>query len=273
MNDDTRTEAELIAIVRNAVNDNNWLIGDCANAWCDRWAQGKTIRDFAAMVGLSADQVSARLRVYQRFDPECAEHVISRVEFKALAWSHFHAAVAWEDAQDCLTWAQDNDSSVAEMRAYHRMNNGEDMTASDARRATSDLADNEDENERREELEPNESEQPNESYAPFRDADRDLAVGEVSDSNTQDESEDEPKDSRELTRMVIFRIRTNARRLQRVLDDKADKAKLLGVLRDELESISDDLRAEREIEGLDKETLDAALARPTRRLRLEPVND
>ena len=64
-----------------------------------RFARGRTDADFAQLVGLSADQVFQRRRVWETF-----ADVYSG--YPALKWSHFYVAVAWDDAAECLQWAQ-----------------------------------------------------------------------------------------------------------------------------------------------------------------------
>jgi hypothetical protein len=49
-------------------------------------------------------------------------------EYPALKWSHFYIALAWDDAPECLQWADENGATVAEMKAWRRAIRGEDLT-------------------------------------------------------------------------------------------------------------------------------------------------
>ena len=80
-----------------------------------------TDADFAALVGLSADQIFQRRRVSETFADV-------RADFALLKWSHFYAATRWDDAAECLQWADENEATVAEMKAYRRALHGEDLT-------------------------------------------------------------------------------------------------------------------------------------------------
>ncbi len=115
------TEEQLVATAQEAVYQSNWIVGECAAQWTQRYARGRTDADFAVLVGLSADQVYQRRRVWEAFSER-------RDEFPHLKWSHYYAALTWDDAVDCLSWAQETLSTVAEMRAWRRARRGEDLT-------------------------------------------------------------------------------------------------------------------------------------------------
>ncbi|MBS0265710.1 MAG: hypothetical protein JSS02_27505 [Planctomycetes bacterium] len=89
--------------------------------WTERYARGRTDGDFAVLIGISGDQVYQRRRVWETF------HEI-RSEYPNLKWSHYYAALNWEDARDCLGWAEETHSTVAEMRAWRRAQRGEDLS-------------------------------------------------------------------------------------------------------------------------------------------------
>ena len=44
-----------------------------------------------------------------------------------MKWSHFYAAINWDDAAECLQWADDVQAGVAEMKAWRRAQRGEDL--------------------------------------------------------------------------------------------------------------------------------------------------
>lgn len=119
------TESALIARALSALSRCNWEVGECASQWTKRFARGRTDADFAALVNLSADQIYQRRRVWETFGDVCDN-------YPQLKWSHFYAALNWDDASECLQWAQDVQAGVAEMRAWRRAQHGEDLSESSA---------------------------------------------------------------------------------------------------------------------------------------------
>lgn len=114
------SEAELVARAQSALSRCNWEIGECAALWTKKYAQGRTDADFGAQIGLSGDQVYQRRRVWETFaDVHGA--------YQHLKWSHFYAAINWEDSAECLQWANDLGATVAEMKAWRRAQHGEDL--------------------------------------------------------------------------------------------------------------------------------------------------
>lgn len=116
------TEEQLIQRAQQAVSRCNWEIGECAAAWTQRYARGRTDADFGAQIGLSGDQVYQRRRVWETFSDVAAR-------YERLKWSHFYAALNWDDAAECLQWAEDMQATVAEMKAWRRAQHGEDLSA------------------------------------------------------------------------------------------------------------------------------------------------
>jgi hypothetical protein len=115
------SEDQLIDTAIEAVSHCRWVVGECAAKWTQRYARGRTDADFGALIGVSADQVFQRRRVWETFGAV-------RGDFRSLKWSHFHAALNWDDALDCLRWADEMQATVAEMRAWRRAQRGEDLT-------------------------------------------------------------------------------------------------------------------------------------------------
>lgn len=115
------SEEQLVARAQEAVSQCRWVVGECAATWTERYARGRTDGDFAILIGISGDQVYQRRRVWETF------HGI-REEYSSLKWSHFYAALTWDDARDCLSWAEETHSTVAEMRAWRRAQRGEDLS-------------------------------------------------------------------------------------------------------------------------------------------------
>lgn len=117
------SEASLIARAQFAVSNCNWEVGECAALWTKRFSRGRTDADFAALVSLSADQIYQRRRVWEAFADV-------HKNYTSLKWSHFYAALNWDDAAECLQWAEDVQAGVAEMKAWRRAQRGEDLDTS-----------------------------------------------------------------------------------------------------------------------------------------------
>lgn len=115
------TEQELVTTAQRAISSCNWTVGECASHWTQRYAKGRTDADLGAMVGLSGDQVYQRRRVWETFDDV-------RSSYSNLKWSHFYVALTWTDSAECLGWADENQATIAEMKAWRRMQRGEDLT-------------------------------------------------------------------------------------------------------------------------------------------------
>ena len=115
------SEEELIEKAQTAVSQSNWVVGECASKWTTKYARGRTDADFGILVGLSGDQVYQRRRVWETFADVDGDYV-------SLKWSHFYVALNWDDAPECLQWAEENEATVAEMKAWRRAMHGEDLT-------------------------------------------------------------------------------------------------------------------------------------------------
>ncbi|NQV27128.1 MAG: hypothetical protein HQ518_22505 [Rhodopirellula sp.] len=115
------TEQELISTAQLALSSCNWTVGECATKWTSRYSRGRTDADFGALVGLSGDQIYQRRRVWESF-ADVTDN------YSKLKWSHFYVALTWADSAECLAWAEENQATVAEMKAWRRMQNGEDLT-------------------------------------------------------------------------------------------------------------------------------------------------
>ena len=115
------TEDRLVEVAQTAVSRCNWVIGECAASWTERYAHGRTDADFAGLIGLSGDQVYQRRRVWETFADV-------RAEYAGVRWSHFYAALNWDDAAECLGWAEEMGATVAEMKAWRRASRGEDLS-------------------------------------------------------------------------------------------------------------------------------------------------
>lgn len=98
-----------------AADDFSWKIGEEASAFTKRFSRGRCDHDFASKVGMSQDQIRQRRRVYDRFNS-------IRDMFSRLSWSHFYAAVTWEDAVEWLAIAERDRLTVSQMRHVRRRN-------------------------------------------------------------------------------------------------------------------------------------------------------
>ena len=114
------SEEQLVHIASEAISQCRWTVGECAFKWTRRYAKGRTDADFGELIGLSGDQVYQRRRVWESFSD--VYH-----QFESLKWSHYYAALNWDDASECLQWAEESHSTVAEMKAWRRAIRGEDL--------------------------------------------------------------------------------------------------------------------------------------------------
>jgi hypothetical protein len=114
---DEESEAALVRRAKKSLSDGAWTVGECAAKWTERWAKGRTDEDFGAMIGMSGDQVGQRRRVHERFG--------NYDTCRNLSWSHYRAALNWDDADTCLAWAYEQQATVAEMTAWRDVQHGE----------------------------------------------------------------------------------------------------------------------------------------------------
>jgi hypothetical protein len=115
------SEEQLVQRAQAAISECRWTVGECAALWTKKYSRGRTDADFAALVGLSGDQIYQRRRVWEVFAEE-------KEKYGSLKWSHFYTALAWDDAAECLAWSDENKSTVAEMKAWRRAVRGEDLS-------------------------------------------------------------------------------------------------------------------------------------------------
>jgi hypothetical protein len=118
-NESLETESDLISRAQVAVSQCNWVVGECAARWTQRYAKGRTDADFGQLVGLSGDQVYQRRRVWETFGDV-------RGDYPSLKWSHFYISLNWDDAPECLQWAEENQATVSELKMWRRAMHGTD---------------------------------------------------------------------------------------------------------------------------------------------------
>ncbi len=98
------------------VSTTNWEKGRIIAEWrqalidTDRPAREYSDEAWARLVGFVTGQHAGRLRrVYERFGKTCQE-------YRGLYWSHFHAALDWDDAEMWLEGAVQSKWTVSQMR-------------------------------------------------------------------------------------------------------------------------------------------------------------
>ncbi|MFN0198361.1 MAG: hypothetical protein ACKVT0_16565 [Planctomycetaceae bacterium] len=116
--DVAESENELISVAQKAVTQCNWVVGECAAKWTEKYARGRTDADFGQLIDVTPDQVYQRRRVWETFGDVY-------LNYPGLSWSHFYVALNWDDAPECLAWAIENESTVAGMKAWRRVSRGE----------------------------------------------------------------------------------------------------------------------------------------------------
>ena len=114
------SEKDTIRTAQAWVSHMNWTVGHCATEWTRRFARGRTDVDFGELVGMSGDQVYQRRRVFETF-------MDVKDRYPMLLWPHFYIALNWDDASECLAWANENKATIAEMQAWRRMQHSKDI--------------------------------------------------------------------------------------------------------------------------------------------------
>lgn len=109
-------EAPFIGRWNKLVSTTNWEKGRIIQQWRDAFiAAGASAAEYSddawslRVGGVSGQHVGRLRRVYQRFGE-------SYEQYRSLFWSHFQAAVDWDDAEMWLEGAVQNDWSVMDMR-------------------------------------------------------------------------------------------------------------------------------------------------------------
>ncbi len=238
------SEQELVATAQQALSSCNWTVGECAAKWCQRYAYGRTDADFGAFVNLSGDQIYERRRVWERFGVSGMYR-----NFEKLRWSHFRVAMAWPDADDCLQWSDENGATVAEMKAWRRMLNGDDLTIDN-------------------EPEPVQLEEEHTLPAIAAEPDRDpretetttaAAAPQYSPFRSDSLKEEKPPTANMLdeavrVRRCLARLGTAARELSKI-----GHGRWFDLLRDHLDQLAEDARQHEEPTGLDRQTIDSVI--------------
>lgn len=114
------TEEVLVQRARSAEGQAAWVIGECASRWHVAFAKGRMDKDFGALIDLTGDQVNQRRVVWEKFGATGA-----RNRWFNLSWSHFREATYWDDADECLAFAHENQATVKEMIIWRKLQRGE----------------------------------------------------------------------------------------------------------------------------------------------------
>lgn len=257
MDDVTETENELIMLAQNAMSGCNWTVGECAAKWCARYARGRTDADFGSLVGLSGDQIYARRRIWEAVG-------VSGLNRK-LKWSHFYVSLAWDDSAMCLDWAEENAATVAEMKAWRRMQRGDDLTVDAEPEPEAAVGFGEPVIRPRQDTSATLAGELDPLTEPSRDPHEtaQTTTGAVSPAYSTARS-DEAKQQREPTanqrdevarvKRCLARMSTAARELAKI-----GSGRWFDLLRDHLDQLAEDARQNEEPNGLDKQTIDAVI--------------
>jgi len=239
----TETEQELIATARNALSSCNWTVGECAAKWTSRYSRGRTDADFGSIVGLSGDQICQRRLVWEQFADVSDS-------YQTLKWSHFYTARTWDDVNLCLEWADENQATVAEMKAWRRNQHGEDLTVDEP--DTIDELDNVPATPAPMTLETSRDprEAPQQSTAAVSSS-----VMFPSERVTQprEQSASAADNQKQLTQ-CLTRLGTAAREAFHI-----DGGAFADLLRDHLDQLAEDVRQGETPNGLDKQTIDSCV--------------
>jgi len=112
------TEYQLIRTAQEAANSGNWIVGECASRWLAAYAKGRTDEQFGELIGLSRTQVQQRRQVWEAFGS-------TEYRYENLSWSHFRDALQWDDAEECLLWADQQAATCKEMALWRKAKRGE----------------------------------------------------------------------------------------------------------------------------------------------------
>jgi len=118
-------ESELVSVCQSIYSDFHWALGAAIGEYVKRFGHRRDEVEMAQLIGMTSTEFRSCRDVDARFRD-------SRKQFGNLGWRHFHAAVGWDDAEACLTWADEVKATIAEMRAWRRAHHGEDLSVDEA---------------------------------------------------------------------------------------------------------------------------------------------
>lgn len=107
----------------------NWTFGEIASRLVaeHNWTDQQVADEF----GKSQQSVNYARRIFERFYQRAGKHVF--------VWRDWMKVVAWSDADKCLDWAEEQEATFAEMAAWRRAQNGEDIKTPPKPTAASNL--------------------------------------------------------------------------------------------------------------------------------------
>lgn len=112
-----------------AIDAGKWLLGEAALKWVQQTGRDRTLDRLAEAIGSEIDTVQRYRHVYATFG-DVAD------SYPRLTWSHFRVATGWDDAEDWLGSANDNQWSVATMKRMRaiqaRADRGENLREGEA---------------------------------------------------------------------------------------------------------------------------------------------
>lgn len=116
------TQQELLQRIRTADSHTKWATGEWISLLKERYQL--TDEQIAQQTDLSRESVTQRRLVWETF-ADC------KAIYTQLSWTHFYVALSWNDAPECLQWADELQASVSEMKAWRRSQHGEDLQEPD----------------------------------------------------------------------------------------------------------------------------------------------
>lgn len=107
----------------------NWTFGEIASRLVaeHNWTDQQVADEF----GKSQPSVNFARRIFERF--------YSRGNKVSFVWREWKQIIAWSDADKCLDWAEEMEATFAEMAAWRRAQNGEDIKAAPKPTAAANL--------------------------------------------------------------------------------------------------------------------------------------
>ena len=109
------TEQQLIDRAAAAVRQSNWIIGEAAGKWTERYSSGRTDADFAELIGSSQRTVNDARRVADRFGS-----LAPRAKL-LFSWVEWREVVKWADAGDMVEWAASTNATFRETVAHRNL--------------------------------------------------------------------------------------------------------------------------------------------------------
>lgn len=117
-----QSQQQLLQRIRQADSQTKWHTGECISALKQRYHL--TDEQIAQQTELSRETITQRRLVWETF-ADC------KSIYNHLSWTHYYVALSWDDAPECLQWADELQASVSEMKAWRRSQHGADLSEPD----------------------------------------------------------------------------------------------------------------------------------------------